>query len=298
MTPISSPQMQAPPLDEDYDYYSTKAPTGPAQSKGTVSTAMSSKQQPRVRKGLGAMPRSVPEQPTQGNSIREQQQQQHRGVNSPSNEVEQQQQGLDPPASSPNNEIKSNAKVYDDGNNHNNNNNDTSYEEEMAEDDDDALLDLDQLEELHDEAERMKALGNKHMAAQVSKIGKIKNCDVQTELEHNIIIFRQKIALSICPGKIDSGRKVQTNRSTIYSSHFIQMIYSLLTFNNEKNKIKIRTGIHPSIQCLFGRAPVVTRRALLTRFLVESIGRIVVPKTIFCSCHRCTSGYCFGTYIR
>ena len=32
---------------------------------------------------------------------------------------------------------------------------------------DDALLDLDQLEELHDEAERMKALGNKHMAAQV-----------------------------------------------------------------------------------------------------------------------------------
>lgn len=230
--------MQAPPLDEDYDYYSTKAPTGPAQSKGTVSTAMSSKQQPRVRKGLGAMPRSVPEQPTQGNSIREQQQQQHRGVDSPSNEVEQQQQGLDPPASSPNNVIKSNAKVYDDGNNHNSNNNGTSYEEEMAEDDDDALLDLDQLEELHDEAERMKALGNKHMAAQVSKIGKIKNCDVQTELEHNIIIFRQKIALSICLGKIDSGRKDQTNRSTIYSSHFIQMIYSFLTFNNEKIKSK------------------------------------------------------------
>lgn len=32
----------------------------------------------------------------------------------------------------------------------------------------DALLDLAQLEELHQEAERMKALGNKHMAAQVS----------------------------------------------------------------------------------------------------------------------------------
>ena len=30
-----------------------------------------------------------------------------------------------------------------------------------------ALLDLDQLEQLHHEAERMKALGNKHMAAQV-----------------------------------------------------------------------------------------------------------------------------------
>ena len=30
-----------------------------------------------------------------------------------------------------------------------------------------ALLDLAQLEELHQEAEKMKALGNKHMAAQV-----------------------------------------------------------------------------------------------------------------------------------
>lgn len=35
-------------------------------------------------------------------------------------------------------------------------------------DGDEALLDLAQLEELHHEAERMKALGNKHMAAQVS----------------------------------------------------------------------------------------------------------------------------------
>lgn len=35
-------------------------------------------------------------------------------------------------------------------------------------DSDEALLDLAQLEELHHEAERMKALGNKHMAAQVS----------------------------------------------------------------------------------------------------------------------------------
>ena len=33
-------------------------------------------------------------------------------------------------------------------------------------DGDEALLDLAQLEELHQEAERMKALGNKHMAAQ------------------------------------------------------------------------------------------------------------------------------------
>lgn len=33
----------------------------------------------------------------------------------------------------------------------------------------DPLLDLEQLEELHEEAERMKALGNKHMASQVRK---------------------------------------------------------------------------------------------------------------------------------
>lgn len=35
---------------------------------------------------------------------------------------------------------------------------------------DEALLDLAQLEELHHEAERMKALGNKHMAAQVNHL--------------------------------------------------------------------------------------------------------------------------------
>jgi hypothetical protein len=34
-------------------------------------------------------------------------------------------------------------------------------------DGDEALMDLAQLEDLHNEAERMKALGNKHMAAQV-----------------------------------------------------------------------------------------------------------------------------------
>ena len=44
---------------------------------------------------------------------------------------------------------------------------DTSGEEEEEVDTDEALLDLAQLEELHQEAERMKALGNKHMAAQV-----------------------------------------------------------------------------------------------------------------------------------
>jgi hypothetical protein len=43
--------------------------------------------------------------------------------------------------------------------------------QQPAMDGDEALLDLAQLEELHEEAERMKALGNKHMAAQVRSHG-------------------------------------------------------------------------------------------------------------------------------
>ena len=42
-------------------------------------------------------------------------------------------------------------------------------------DGEEALLDLAQLEELHQEAEKMKALGNKHMAAQVRKWNTAKN---------------------------------------------------------------------------------------------------------------------------
>jgi hypothetical protein len=43
-------------------------------------------------------------------------------------------------------------------------------EEESAMDGEDAALDLAELEQLQEEAERMKGLGNKHMAAQVSFI--------------------------------------------------------------------------------------------------------------------------------
>jgi hypothetical protein len=46
-------------------------------------------------------------------------------------------------------------------NNHNNSEDDDGLDAEEA------LQDLAQLAELHQEAERMKALGNKHMAAQV-----------------------------------------------------------------------------------------------------------------------------------
>lgn len=44
----------------------------------------------------------------------------------------------------------------------------TGYEEDSAMGGDDAALDLAELEQLQEEAERMKGLGNKHMAAQVS----------------------------------------------------------------------------------------------------------------------------------
>lgn len=44
---------------------------------------------------------------------------------------------------------------------------DSRESEDEVDNTDEALLDLAQLEELHQEAERMKALGNKHMAAQV-----------------------------------------------------------------------------------------------------------------------------------
>jgi hypothetical protein len=51
-------------------------------------------------------------------------------------------------------------------------------------DSDEALMDLAQLEDLHNEAERMKALGNKHMAAQV------RSKNLATFLREARLIFR------------------------------------------------------------------------------------------------------------
>ena len=44
------------------------------------------------------------------------------------------------------------------------------YENDVVTGAEDAVLDLAELEQLHEESERMKGLGNKHMAAQVSYI--------------------------------------------------------------------------------------------------------------------------------
>ena len=117
---------------------------------------MTSINQQRVRKGLGAIPIQQ-EQNAKEVPYWEEQRQQPRTV-SPSNQTKQ--EVLDPPASIPEDDAKnSGVKESDDDNKQVG-----SIESVEGED---ALLDLDQLKELHDEAERMKALGNKHMAAQV-----------------------------------------------------------------------------------------------------------------------------------
>lgn len=123
-------QQQQPALDKDYDYYGGGkggAPNGNPPSSGM----------PRVKKGLGAMP--VEDHHSAPPPVVE-----PRAVSPP-----QEQQGVDPPGNSDEEDGEQQAP------------NGASTEG------DEALLDLEQLEELHHEAERMKALGNKHMAAQV-----------------------------------------------------------------------------------------------------------------------------------
>lgn len=58
------------------------------------------------------------------------------------------------------------AEMKNSKNNDTNDNDNQNNDDDDAADGEEALLDLVQLEELHQEAERMKALGNKHMAAQ------------------------------------------------------------------------------------------------------------------------------------
>ena len=105
---------------------------------GGSNGASNNSSMPRVKKGLGAMP--MPSDVV--NSPQEQQQ--PRAVSPPQ---EQREHGMDPPGDSE----EGPPAVTTQGT-----------------EGDEALLDLEQLQELHHEAERMKALGNKHMAAQVS----------------------------------------------------------------------------------------------------------------------------------
>lgn len=118
-------------LDKDYDYYGGSRPNNSGRPDS----------QPRVKKGLGAMPMqavedrnpTTPPPPTS-----------HHGVDPPETAADYQQSPPsqeDPPQ--------------------------PETDQGQTVEGDEALLDLEQLEELHHEAERMKALGNKHMAAQV-----------------------------------------------------------------------------------------------------------------------------------
>jgi hypothetical protein len=133
MTALSPPhQMPTATLDKDYDYYgsATTPPSGPPNNG-----------HPRVKKGLGAMPMQAVED---------------RNPVTPPSLRQAGGQAMDPPGSSdqPSSPTQEDPPAEED-------------EQEETVEGDEALLDLEQLEELHHEAERMKALGNKHMAAQV-----------------------------------------------------------------------------------------------------------------------------------
>jgi hypothetical protein len=141
MATVSPQQMQAPPLDKDYDYYGNGVARGGTSQNRPASTPSNTV---RVKKGLGAMPMHHDDAPTHTYSSSS-----PLASASRITPVRPQQQGMDPPADS---ESPMQAR----------------YQNEST-DGEEALLDLEQLEELHHEAERMKALGNKHMAAQVRK---------------------------------------------------------------------------------------------------------------------------------
>lgn len=134
-------------LDKDYDYYGGAA-SASANGSGSASRAAPNSGHPRVKKGLGAMPMQAVEDrdPVTPPPLR-QAAQQH-GMDPPGSAEHQQHQ---PPQVDPEGEL--------DG--------EEEEQQEQTVEGDEALLDLEQLEELHHEAERMKALGNKHMAAQV-----------------------------------------------------------------------------------------------------------------------------------
>jgi hypothetical protein len=147
MTALSPPhQMHTATLDKDYDYY--EGITSAANGSSAVTSPPNNNNNngyPRVQKGLGAMPKQAVE---------------NRNPVTPPTFRQVSQHALDPPGSSESQqrpqEDPEGGVVEEDH----------EQQEETVEGDE-ALLDLEQLEELHLEAERMKALGNKHMAAQV-----------------------------------------------------------------------------------------------------------------------------------
>lgn len=98
---------------------------------------------------------------------------------------------------------------------------------------DEALLDLAQLEELHHEAERMKALGNKHMAAQVCF--------------ETLIAFRALVVRPAC----------RRRRRSLASLYIIMVV------------VFAHIGIYASLQCVFGRLAAISRGTFLACFLVE-----------------------------
>jgi hypothetical protein len=130
-------------------------------------------------------------------------------------------------------------------------------------DGDEALLDLAQLEELHKEAEKMKALGNKHMATQVC-IHCVLCCVLMTE-----IFWYYSLN---CSCKI--------RRYWTHLASFSAM-----------------SGIYASLQRVLGGPPAITRWSVVACLLVEPRRRLAFAETLQCSCHGRSSGDCTGTNL-
>jgi hypothetical protein len=123
-------------------------------------------------------------------------------------------------------------------------------------DGDEALMDLEQLEDLHNEAERMKALGNKHMAAQVR--------------------FLQALALLL-----------KNTHTQYWCNKFSHTHTHSLSFYP-------CTGIQQSLQCVFCRAASISRGPFVARLSFESIGSLAVAQEILSRGDRCPSCHCLG----
>jgi hypothetical protein len=128
-------------------------------------------------------------------------------------------------------------------------------------DGDEALLDLAQLEELHKEAEKMKALGNKHMATQVCI--------------HCVFCFDDRVILAL------------------FAELFLKTCDTRLTLSPSP----LFSGIYASLQRVLGGPPAITRWSVVSCLLVEPRRRLAFAETLQCSCHGRSSGDCTGTNL-
>jgi hypothetical protein len=134
-------------------------------------------------------------------------------------------------------------------------------------DGDEALMDLAQLEDLHNEAERMKALGNKHMAAQVR--------------------FMQALALLL-------NKYTHTHTRAQYWCNKFSLSHTHTHTLSVSFSFYPCTGIQQSLQCVFCRAAGVSGGPFVARLSFESIGSLAVAQEILGCGDRCPPCHCLG----